>query len=96
MDLVGAHRLPRRVRQHPLAGTRYRLDYAWPRNRLAVEVDGYGPGSSRQAFQQDRERQNALVLAGWAMLRFTRADVRRRPADVAGSVRRALGASRPA
>jgi very-short-patch-repair endonuclease len=88
--------LPRPVRQHPVAGTPYRLDYAWPGPRVAVEVDGYGPHSSREAFQDDRSRQNVLVLAGWTVLRFTWADVRARPAAVAATVRRALGASRPA
>lgn len=92
--LVVGHRLPRPARQHPVGP--YRLDYAWPDRRLAVEVDGYGPHSSREAFQSDRERQNALVLGGWTVLRFTWADVRDRPAAVAAVVRRALGASRPA
>lgn len=62
----------------------------------AVEVDGYGPHSSREAFQSDRARRNALVLAGWTVLRFTWADVRDRPAAVAAVLRRALAASRPA
>jgi very-short-patch-repair endonuclease len=88
--------VPRPVRQHPVGGTPYRLDYAWPDRLLAVEVDGYGPHSSREAFQSDRARQNALVLAGWTVLRFTWADVRDRPAAVAAVLRRALGASRPA
>ena len=92
--LVVRHRLPRPARQHPVGP--YRLDYAWPDRRLAVEVDGYGPHSSREAFQSDRARQNTLVLAGWTVLRFTWADVRERPADVAQAVRRGLGASRPA
>ena len=94
--LVVDFRLPRPERQHPVAGTLYRLDYAWPRDRLAVVVDGYGPHSSRKAFQSDRERQNLLVLAGWTVLRFTWADVGERPTVVAEAVRRALGASRPA
>jgi very-short-patch-repair endonuclease len=94
--LVVRFGVPRPVRQHPVGGTPYRLDYAWPDRLLAVEVDGYGPHSSREAFQSDRARQNALVLAGWTVLRFTWADVRDRPAAVAAVLRRALGASRPA
>ena len=94
--LVVSHRLPRPVRQFPLAGTPYRLDYAWPGARVVVEVDGYGPHSSRRAFQDDRDRQNVLVLAGWTVLRFTWADVRARPETVAAAIRRALGVSLPA
>lgn len=84
------HRLPTPARQHRLAGTRYRLDYAWPAARLAVEVDGYGHHSGWDAFCTDRERQNALVLAGWTVLRFTWSDVLRRPAHVAQQVHLAL------
>lgn len=94
--LVVGFGLPRPERQHEVAGTPYRLDYAWTGSRVAVEVDGYGPHSSREAFQDDRARQNVLVLAGWTVLRFTWADVRSRPATVATVLRRALGASRPA
>ncbi len=38
---------------------------------VACEVDGYEHHSSREAFTRDRQRQNALVLAGWTVLRFT-------------------------
>src|SRR5262249_31155436 len=35
--------LPTRVRQHPVEidGRRYRLDFAWPSFRIAVEADGF-------------------------------------------------------
>lgn len=38
---------------------------------VVCEVDGYEHHSSREAFTKDRQRQNALVLAGWTVLRFT-------------------------
>jgi very-short-patch-repair endonuclease len=38
---------------------------------VVCEVDGYEHHSGREAFTRDRERQNALVLAGWTVLRFT-------------------------
>ncbi len=38
---------------------------------VACEVDGYEHHSSRDASTRDRRRQNALVLAGWTVLRFT-------------------------
>lgn len=38
---------------------------------VACEVDGYEHHSTREAFTRDRQRQNALVLAGWTVLRFT-------------------------
>lgn len=88
--LIVRQGLPVPARQYWVAGTRYRLDYAWPAARLAVEVDGYKDHSGVDAFRQDRERQNVLVLLGWTVLRFTWADVQRYPARVAGLIRRAL------
>ncbi len=42
------------------------------------------------AFQHDRIRQNALVLAGWTILRFTVHDLECRRAEVVAEVRAAL------
>jgi very-short-patch-repair endonuclease len=41
--------------------------------------------------QADLDRQNALVREGWTVLRFTWADVVRRPAPVAALITEALG-----
>ena len=90
--VIVRHRLPRPDRQYPVSGTRYRLDYAWPVARLAVEVDGYEKHSALDAFRSDRSRQNALVLGRWTVLRFTDDDVRRRPDVVAEQIRAALAA----
>ena len=87
--LIVRQRLPLPERQFWLAGTRYRLDYAWPSARLAVEVDGYESHAGLDAFRSDRTRQNVLVLRGWTVLRFT-ADDLRRPRSVADQIRAAL------
>ena len=68
-----------------------RVDFAYPEHRLAVEVDGYELRASPAAMQADLDRQNGLVRAGWTVLRFTWADVVRRPARVADLVTAALG-----
>ena len=65
---------------------RYRLDFAWPELRLAVEVDGYRHHSSWDAFRDDRDRQNDMVAAGWIVLRFTWDDVCHRPEEVAAQI----------
>lgn len=49
----------------------YFADIAFPRQRLAVEIDGWKYHSSRASFEWDRIRQNELVCAGWLVLRFT-------------------------
>jgi len=51
-------------------GHRYRLDFAWPDQRVALEVDGYLHGTSA-AVHHDRERDLHLRRAGWTVLRVT-------------------------
>jgi very-short-patch-repair endonuclease len=67
-----------------------RLDLAWPSRRLCVEADGVGVHSQPTALLRDRRRQNALVSAGWTVLRFTWADVTNGPRSVTSAVREAL------
>lgn len=93
--LLRRHRLPQPEAEYEVLGGRYRVDFAWPEARLAVEVDGYATHSSVHAFQENRARQNDLVAAGWTVLRFTWADVRGRHGWVA-ALSDALAASRPA
>jgi hypothetical protein len=52
-----------------------RVDFAYPEQQLAIEVDGFAAHSSVDAFRRDRARQNALVAAGWTVLRFTWTEV---------------------
>ena len=54
----------------PHAGTYY-LDIAFDREHVAGEVDGWEHHTDREVFESDRLRQNALVLDGWLVLRFT-------------------------
>lgn len=58
--------------------------------RIVVEVDGMAWHTSRDRFQRDRTRQNALVNAGWHVLRFTWTDLTSRPNDVISQIRAAL------
>lgn len=66
---LGGWKAQYRVR---LPGRTADVDVAFPERRLAIEVDGrkfHGDESDR--FEDDRDRQNALILAGWRVLRFT-------------------------
>lgn len=86
--LLDAHGLPQPLTNHWLHGME--VDACWPTSRLVVEVDGWGPHRTRQAFQDDRTRSNDLQAAGWTVLRFTHGDVVHRSAATAGRVGRAL------
>ena len=80
MQLLRDAGLGEPVRQYEIVigGKRYFLDLAYPEERLVIEVDGEESHGGVQ-FQGDRARQNALVLAGWTVLRFTWADVMEQP-----------------
>lgn len=71
-------------------GAVYFLDLAFRGASLAVEIDGYEHHSGRVPFEQDRARQNALVRAGWTVLRFTYAQLLSDPAEVVAMVRSVL------
>jgi very-short-patch-repair endonuclease len=62
------------------------VDAALPHLRIAVEIDGRAFHSDVTSFQRDRTRQNALVAAGWTVLRFTWADLVHRPDLVVATV----------
>jgi very-short-patch-repair endonuclease len=80
------------VQQHRvrLGKRTFRIDLAYPLAKLAIELDGWEFHSSRTAFDDDRARANALVAAGWTVLRFTS---RSTDAEIVACVRAALGQS---
>ncbi len=82
--------VPRPVCQYPLRihGRRRRLDAAWPDYKVGVESDGFSVhGRSRKRFEDDRDRNNALALAGWTILHFT---ARSSTADIASALKSAI------
>ena len=66
-------------------------DVLFERQRVVVEVDGWSSHSGSGAFQRDRSTQNALVAAGYTVLRFTWADLTRRPEHVVQLIRHTIG-----
>jgi very-short-patch-repair endonuclease len=76
------------------AGDDFEIDWAYPSERIGLELDGYGVHlRSRAIYEKDRDRRNELEVEGWRILNFTDAQCRR-PARVVDQVRRALSASR--
>jgi very-short-patch-repair endonuclease len=66
------------------------LDITFSRQRIAIEIDGRAWHVAPDRFHRDRRRQNALVLAGWTVLRFTWRDLAQRPEQVIAEIRAAL------
>jgi hypothetical protein len=66
------------------------VDLAYPRMRIAIEIDGFRWHSTPARKIADEERQNRLVLAGWTVLRFSAVIVRTEPQVLVRAVRSAL------
>jgi predicted transcriptional regulator of viral defense system len=90
-ELCDAHGLPLPLVNTSIEG-RVR-DFYWPDRQLVVEADSYGWHRSPSAFNDDRERDVELTLAGIRTLRFTYEQITQRPSYVVSTVVAALGAS---
>lgn len=81
------------VREHPgaIPGRKYRIDIAFPAQKLAVEVDGWAfHGRRKGDFTRDRTRQNHLTLNGWRILRFTAGQIHKELELCAAQVKAAI------
>ena len=90
--LIRAAGLPLPVQNHPLliGDRRVWLDACYVEERVAIELDGRAYHVMSEDWEDDLVRQNAVVLAGWLVLRFTARDLREPPEAVVEAVRRAL------
>lgn len=67
---------------------RYRFDLAYPDRMIGIELDG-STHLVRAVWEADHGRQNALVNAGWTVLRFTWRDYTERRAALIHDVKTA-------
>jgi very-short-patch-repair endonuclease len=82
--------LPQRQYWVSLPGGRYRLDFAWPDRRVALECDGWEHHARRSAFVPDRARLAELASARWHVLPVTWHAVTKEPARVVRWLRTAV------
>lgn len=79
--LLLRYQLPQPIREykfHPIR--KWRFDFAWPKIKLAVEIDGGTFGGTKmlgnhaigKRYQEDCIKSNAAQLDGWAVLRADR------------------------
>lgn len=75
----------------------WRLDLAWPQQRLGVEVHGavhtQGRHTRGRGFTNDREKMNEAQLLGWTVLEVTPEQIRN--GQALAWIERALGLSKP-
>ena len=63
---------------------------AFEKQRVAIEIDGKIHLRHAKKFEDDRYRQNALILGGWLVLRFTWKMLTEDPGYVVRTTRAAL------
>ena len=70
---IDEHNLPRPERNAliDLGTKRYEVDFLWRPAKLIVELDGYAAHRTRHAFEEDRESDRLLQLAGFRVVRVT-------------------------
>ncbi len=74
----------------------HELDAYWPEQRFAVELDVYETHGSRLSFEEDRLRNEDLLLAGISMTRVTGPRLGREPQAVLERLARLLAERAPA
>lgn len=86
--------IPQPEREYRFAPPRrWRMDYAWPAQHVAVEIDGgqFAALGGRHNSDGDRQKLNAAALANWRVLHYSGAMLRNDPALVIEQIRTALG-----
>lgn len=88
LELVREAGLPEPSMNYFVAG--YEIDAWWEEERFGVELDVYETHGSPLSFEEDRVRDDDLLLAGIETTRVTGPRLDREPGAVADSVRRHL------
>jgi very-short-patch-repair endonuclease len=96
LSFLEARRLPAPVLNYPIEveGRTYEADTAWPDKLVIAEVDDLHSHGTEFAFESDRVRDRALLLAGWRTIRVTRNQLRSDPDGLERDLRALLGLPR--
>ncbi len=99
---VAERQLVRMLRESGAAGWQcafpavgYAIDIAFPAAKVAIEVDGWAWHMDAERAAADKRRQNALVRAGWTILRYTWHDLVERPKFVLAEIAYEVGKAHP-
>jgi len=74
-----------------LFGDVWRVDFAWPAARIAVEYDSMQWHANADIWRRDRIKQTRLKECGWTVIPIVVDDVRRRPERMIATVVAHLG-----
>lgn len=67
-------------------GQLWRVDFAWPSVKLAVEYDSMDWHANAESWKRDRLKNARLQQCGWTVIRIVVDDVRRNPENLAAQV----------
>ena len=75
-----------------IASRRYRFDYVFVEERVAVEIDGgqYAQGGGRHATDTDREKQNCAAMLSYSVFHFSPTMLKNDPMHCIEQVRMAV------
>lgn len=92
LQLIRRAGLPEPVRQLEVvvASRRFRLDFAYPELKIAIEVDGDEPHFGVRATDSDSTRDGLLQLGGWLTQHFTKRHIHHESSASAQRVRDAI------
>lgn len=88
LRLCKSHGLPIPLVNESVEGLE--VDFLWKDKWLVAELDGRRHHRGRAAFERDRRRDRALVLAGYRVMRFTYGDIHGDAGGVADQLREML------
>ena len=89
--------LPRPVKQFAvvLDGRTCRFDFAYPHARFAIEALSYLHHSAPSDWENDQDRHNVIMVAGWRVMYTTYRALCTRRAKIVETIRRALEYTQP-
>ncbi len=84
LDLIVSNGLPRPRTQRVVWSHRQvrRVDFCFEAQRVVIEADGYAFHASVDCFEDDRRRNNQLLLKGFRVLHWTWAALKERPEEL--------------
>jgi very-short-patch-repair endonuclease len=82
LSLCKSFKIKPPVREHRFLDNRkFRFDFAWIEERIAVEIEGgiwiNGGHNRGRGYSKDMEKYNLAVLNGWRVLRFAPSDIKK-------------------
>lgn len=97
LSLVQRFDLPEPQRQFatPWDSGEGRVDFAYERAMVLIEVDGRRWHTRDQDYEKDRARDRKAQLLGWSVLRYTHHEVTRRTESTAREIRECLERTEP-